>query len=117
MGLVCKNAILLVEYCLMAMGRGVPRDEAVRSGGRSRLRPILMTTFAMVAGMLPIALGIGAGAEVRSPMAVAVVGGLTTSTLLTLVVVPVLFTVIDDLQGWLTGRIRRDVLAAPAQQE
>jgi len=98
MGLVTKNAILLVEYCLAAMQKGMPREEAIFTAGRTRMRPILMTTTAMIAGMLPIAIGLGAGAEARAPMAIAVVGGLFMSTLLTLVVVPVVFTYMDDLQ-------------------
>ena len=73
------------------------RDAAILKAGPTRLRPILMTTFAMIFGMLPIALGTGAGSESRAPMAVAVIGGLTTSTLLTLVVVPVVYTLLDDL--------------------
>ncbi|MBX9691295.1 MAG: efflux RND transporter permease subunit, partial [Cyanobacteria bacterium] len=96
MGLVTKNAILLVEYCLMSMHKGTPRDIAIREATDARMRPILMTTVAMIAGMVPIALGIGAGSEVRAPMAVAVVGGLITSTFLTLIVVPVVFTYVDD---------------------
>jgi len=98
MGLVTKNAILLVEYCLMAMAEGAERTQAILKAGEARMRPILMTTVAMIAGMLPIALGIGAGSETRAPMAIAVVGGLITSTLLTLVVIPVVFTLVDDLQ-------------------
>jgi hydrophobe/amphiphile efflux-1 (HAE1) family protein len=98
MGLVTKNAILLVEYCLVAMANGMKRQEAIFLAGRTRMRPILMTTTAMIAGMLPIAVGLGAGAEARAPMAIAVVGGLFMSTLLTLVVVPVVFTYMDDLQ-------------------
>jgi len=122
MGLVCKNAILLVEYCLMTMGEGYSRREAILKAGEARMRPILMTTVAMIAGMLPIALGWGAGSEARSPMAVAVVGGLVTSTLLTLVIVPVVFTLFDDLQGWLgrtLGRRSRPlaVEAVASQQE
>lgn len=101
MGLVTKNAILLVEYCLMAMQQGKDRMSAIMEAGEARMRPILMTTVAMVAGMLPIAIRIGAGSEARAPMAIAVIGGLITSTLLTLVVVPVVFTMIDDVQGWL----------------
>ncbi len=101
MGLVTKNAILLVEYCLMSMKKGMPRREAIMAAGATRMRPILMTTIAMIAGMLPIALGFGAGSEVRSPMAIAVVGGLVTSTLLTLIIVPVVFTYVDDFQNWL----------------
>jgi len=101
MGLVTKNAILLVEYCLMAMSQGKDRLTAIMEAGEARMRPILMTTVAMVAGMLPIAIRMGAGSEARAPMAIAVIGGLITSTLLTLVVVPVVFTIIDDSQAWL----------------
>ncbi|MBX3074661.1 efflux RND transporter permease subunit [Candidatus Obscuribacterales bacterium] len=101
MGLVTKNAILLVEYCLMAMHAGKDRLTAIMEAGEARMRPILMTTVAMVAGMLPIAIRIGAGSEARAPMAIAVIGGLITSTLLTLVVIPVVFTLIDDAQNWL----------------
>jgi hydrophobe/amphiphile efflux-1 (HAE1) family protein len=97
MGLVTKNAILLVDFALAAMQQGKPQFKAVTEAGVSRLRPILMTSFSTVAGMIPIAMELGAGAEVRSPMAIAVIGGFTTSTLLTLVVVPVLFTYVDNL--------------------
>ncbi len=98
MGLAIKNSILLVDYCLMAEAAGVPRDLAVLESGEARMRPILMTTVAMIAGMFPIALGIGAGSEIRQAMAIAVIGGLITSTLLTLLVVPVVHTYIDDLE-------------------
>ncbi len=101
MGLVTKNAILLVEYCLTARARGMEREEALFTAGRTRMRPILMTTTAMIAGMIPIAVGMGAGAEARAPMAIAVVGGLFMSTLLTLLVVPVVFTYMDDLQQFI----------------
>ncbi|GAB4240465.1 MAG: efflux RND transporter permease subunit [Deltaproteobacteria bacterium] len=100
MGLVTKNAILLVDYAKILQGRGMERTEAVITAGRTRLRPILMTTLAMIFGMLPLALGIGAGAEERAPMARAVVGGLVTSTFLTLLVVPVVYTLLDDFGGW-----------------
>ncbi|MCL5110522.1 MAG: efflux RND transporter permease subunit [Chloroflexi bacterium] len=99
MGLVTKNSILLVDYTNTLRGRGLARDEALLTAGPVRLRPILMTTIAMIFGMVPIALGYGAGAEVRQPMAIAVIGGLTTSTILTLVVVPVAYSLIDDLTG------------------
>ena len=82
----------------MAEAEGTPRDQAVIESGEARMRPILMTTVAMIAGMLPIALGIGAGAEVRQAMAIAVIGGLITSTMLTLLVVPVVHTFIDDVE-------------------
>lgn len=101
MGLVTKNAILLVEYTLMSQHHGGSRMQSIIKAGEARMRPILMTTVAMVAGMLPIAVRIGAGSEARAPMAVAVIGGLITSTLLTLVVVPVVFTYIDDVQDFL----------------
>ncbi|MFZ2948454.1 MAG: efflux RND transporter permease subunit, partial [Desulfuromonadaceae bacterium] len=102
MGLVTKNAILLVDYAKVLRTRdGMERREAVIQAGRTRLRPIIMTTLAMIFGMLPLFLAIGAGGEMRSPMARAVVGGLLTSTLLTLLVVPVMYTLMDDLSGWL----------------
>lgn len=99
MGLVTKNAILLVDYTNTLRERdGVERDAAVLKAGPVRLRPILMTTIAMIFGMLPIALGTGPGSESRAPMATAIIGGLITSTLLTLVVVPVVYTLIDDMR-------------------
>jgi HAE1 family hydrophobic/amphiphilic exporter-1 len=102
MGLVTKNAILLVDYAKVLQKRdGMERREAVILAGRTRLRPIIMTTLAMIFGMMPLFLAIGAGAEMRAPMARAVVGGLLTSTLLTLLVVPVMYTYMDDLGSWL----------------
>ena len=97
MGLVCKNAILLIDFTRQGERAGMPQREAIISACRTRLRPIMMTMFAMVFGMMPLALGIGAGGEFRAPMARAVVGGLVTSTLLTLIVIPVFYTYIDDL--------------------
>ncbi len=98
MGLVTKNAILLVDYVITLRDRdGMERTDAVLKAGPVRLRPILMTTGAMVFGMLPIALGLGAGGTQRAPMAVTVIGGLITSTLLTLILVPVVYTLMDDL--------------------
>jgi hydrophobic/amphiphilic exporter-1 (mainly G- bacteria), HAE1 family len=98
MGLVKKNAILLIDYTNVLRERGVPKMDAILQAGPVRLRPILMTTFAMIMGMMPIAIGIGEGAESRSPMAIAVIGGLITSLLLTLVVVPVTYDLFDTLQ-------------------
>ncbi len=92
MGLVTKNAILLIDFALKGRASGMPLNEAIISAGTIRLRPILMTTFAMIFGMLPVALGKALGAEIRAPMAIAVVGGLITSTILTLVIVPVIFS-------------------------
>ena len=105
MGLVTKNAILLVDYAKVLQQRdGLPRREAVILSGRTRLRPIVMTTLAMIFGMLPLFFGVGAGGEGRAPMARAVVGGLLTSTMLTLLVVPVMYTYMDDLGKWLKNR-------------
>ncbi len=101
MGLVTKNAILLVDFALAGIKEGKPQFHAVVEAGVSRLRPILMTSVSTVAGMTPIALEWGAAGEVRSPMAIAVIGGFTTSTLLTLVVVPVLFTYVNSFNRWL----------------
>jgi len=98
MGLVTKNAILLVDFAKVLQRRGMERTEAVITAGRTRLRPIMMTTLAMIFGMLPLALALGAGAEMRAPMARAVIGGLITSTLLTLLVVPVVYTLLDGLR-------------------
>ncbi len=94
MGLVTKNAILLVDFILAALREGKPLSQAIITAGVSRLRPILMTSISTIAGMIPIAMELGADGAVRSPMAIAVIGGFTTSTLLTLVVVPVFFTYI-----------------------
>jgi HAE1 family hydrophobic/amphiphilic exporter-1 len=104
MGLVTKNAILLVDFTKTLRARGMNRREALITAGRTRLRPILMTTLAMMFGMLPLALALGQGAELRAPMARAVIGGLITSTLLTLLVVPVVYTVLDDTGGWIRRR-------------
>ena len=104
MGLVTKNAILLVDYAKILRSRGVDRTAAVIEAGRTRLRPILMTTLAMIFGMLPLALALGSGGEMRAPMARAVIGGLVTSTLLTLLVVPVTYTVLDDVGSWARRR-------------
>jgi HAE1 family hydrophobic/amphiphilic exporter-1 len=98
MGLVTKNAILLVDFANQARREGLGRNEALVKAGSTRLRPIVMTTLAMIFGMLPLAFAIGAGAEMRAPMARAVIGGLITSTLLTLVVVPVVYTYLDGLR-------------------
>jgi HAE1 family hydrophobic/amphiphilic exporter-1 len=97
MGLVTKNAILVVDFANARRRDGMPRREALMESVRVRLRPILMTTLAMIFGMLPLAFEWGAGAEFRAPMARAVIGGLITSTLLTLVAVPVVYTFLDDL--------------------
>jgi hydrophobe/amphiphile efflux-1 (HAE1) family protein len=97
MGIVTKNAILLVDFAVEGLRSGLDRTAAIIDAGRKRARPIIMTTVAMVAGMLPSALAVGAGGEFRSPMAIAVISGLVTSTLLSLLFVPALFTLMDDL--------------------
>ncbi|MBI3198045.1 MAG: efflux RND transporter permease subunit [Rhodospirillales bacterium] len=107
MGLVTKNAILLVDFFNQARARGTPVNEALLEAGMIRLRPILMTTLAMVFGMMPLALGLGEGASQRAPMAHAVIGGLISSTLLTLVVVPVMLIYIDRIGAWTRQRFSR----------
>lgn len=109
MGIVTKNAIMLVEFALSAMSEGVPKREALLDAVHKRARPIVMTTIAMIAGMIPSAIGTGAGGEFRSPMAIAVIGGLLLSTLLSLLFVPALFSVIHGgqvrLGRWMTRHI------------
>ena len=101
MGLVTKNAILLVDFINHGLAAGQSRRDAVIAAGGVRLRPILMTTMAMIFGMFPLALALGDGAEQRAPMGQAVIGGVMTSSLLTLIVVPVIYTYLDDFTSWL----------------
>ena len=103
-GIVVKNGILLVDYTNALRRRGMERDEAVLTAGPTRLRPILMTSCAAILGMLPIAIGLGEGSETQAPMATAVIGGLLTSTMLTLYVVPIVYTLFDDLGRFITRR-------------
>jgi HAE1 family hydrophobic/amphiphilic exporter-1 len=108
MGIAAKNSILLVEYALVAeKERDMSRFEALLDAARKRARPIVMTSIAMGAGMVPIALGIGADAETRAPMAIAVIGGLISSTALSLVYVPVVYTFMDDIQRFLGRHLGR----------
>jgi HAE1 family hydrophobic/amphiphilic exporter-1 len=110
MGLVTKNAILLVDFAIRAREGGtdeqghpvpgLPRSEALLLAAKVRLRPILMTTLAMIFGMVPLAFALSEGAEMRAPMGQAVIGGVITSSLLTLVVVPVVYCYMDDLAQW-----------------
>lgn len=106
MGIVTKNAIMLVEFAIESIHAGKPREEAMIDAGMKRARPIVMTTIAMAAGMMPSALAVGAGGEFRSPMALAVIGGLIFSTILSLVFVPAMFMVMDDLGAliWRFGK-------------
>ena len=108
MGIVTKNSILLVDYAIMARREGMERFEALVDACHKRARPIVMTTIAMGAGMLPLALGWGADPSFRSPMAITVIGGLITSTMLSLLVVPAVFTYIDDLEHWFKGLMGRN---------
>jgi multidrug efflux pump subunit AcrB len=120
MGLVTKNAILLVDCAMANERQGFSQFRSVLDSGVSRLRPILMTTFSTIAGMLPIALELGADAQTRSPMAITIIGGFLTSTLLTLVVIPVLFTYVEGFQSrllrWVRGNPARPV-SAPRLEE
>jgi HAE1 family hydrophobic/amphiphilic exporter-1 len=115
MGIVAKNSILLVEYAIEARRAGLDRGAALIEAARKRARPIVMTTIAMTAGMAHIAAGVGADAEFRAPMALVVIGGLITSTLLSLVVVPVVYVVMDDIGEWIARRLRRGAVPAPAE--
>jgi hydrophobic/amphiphilic exporter-1 (mainly G- bacteria), HAE1 family len=108
MGLVTKNGILLVDFTNQEREKGKDRVTAILTASRERLRPIIMTTIAMIFGMIPLALAIGAGAEQRAPMARAVIGGLITSTILTLLVVPVMYTLLDDVGHAVAARLRGD---------
>ncbi len=108
MGIVTKNAILLVDFAIEMRHQGMARVEAMVEAGRKRARPIIMTSIAMSAGMLPSALGVGEGGSFRAPMAIAVIGGIIVSTVLSLVVVPSFFLIMDDLSrllGWIFGRL------------
>lgn len=116
MGLVTKNAILLIDFVKQQREAGLDRTEAILQAGPIRLRPILMTTFATVFGMLPLALGWGAGGELRAPMARAVIGGMLSSTLLTLVVVPVVYTLVDDFVGFFRRKKQTPAAAKTATE-
>jgi HAE1 family hydrophobic/amphiphilic exporter-1 len=105
MGIVAKNAILLIDFAKWAREKeGMPLREALIEAGAIRLRPILMTTFALIAGMVPVALGRGEGAQFRAPLGVAIIGGVLTSTMLTLLVIPTFYEVMDETRHWLAGK-------------
>jgi multidrug efflux pump subunit AcrB len=106
-GIVAKNSILLVDFAIEEMRHGVDRETAIIDAGHKRAQPIVMTTVAMVAGMLPIAVGLHGDASFRAPMAISVIGGLTLSTLLTLLIVPAGFTLADDMERWIGPRFSR----------
>jgi hydrophobic/amphiphilic exporter-1 (mainly G- bacteria), HAE1 family len=107
MGLVAKNAILLIDFAKWGRERGLSRREALIQAGRIRLRPILMTTFALIAGMFPVALGLGEGADFRAPLGRAVIGGVITATLLTLLVIPTVYEILDEWKEALLARAAR----------
>ena len=107
MGLVTKNAILLLDFAIRLRQDGMERSAALMEAARVRLRPILMTTLAMVFGMVPLAFALSEGAEQRAPMGQAVIGGVITSSVLTLVVVPVIYCYLDDLAAWAGKAWRR----------
>jgi hydrophobe/amphiphile efflux-1 (HAE1) family protein len=113
MGIVGKNSILLVDFAIEEMRAGKTRLEAILESGHKRARPIVMTTVAMVAGMLPVAIGWGGDSDFRGPMAIAVIGGLITSTALTLVIVPAVFTVLDDIERWIAPKASKLLADAP----
>jgi len=122
MGIVTKNAIMLVDFAIERRAEGMSRSDAIIDAGRKRARPIVMTTIAMVAGMIPSALGLGDGGEFRSPMAIGVIGGLIVSTVLSLVFVPSFYTVMDDASrvvGRLFGRLLtpRNAEAPPSRRK
>ncbi|MEX2662912.1 MAG: efflux RND transporter permease subunit [Vicinamibacterales bacterium] len=104
MGIVAKNAILLIDFAKWSEEAGMERREALIQAGRVRLRPILMTTFALIAGMVPVALGVGEGADFRAPLGIAVIGGVITSTILTLLVIPTVYEILADSRDWMSAR-------------
>ena len=114
MGIVAKNAILLIDFAKWSEEAGMDRRAALIQAGRVRLRPILMTTFALIAGMIPVALGAGEGGDFRAPLGIAVIGGVMTSTFLTLLVIPTVYEIMADSRDWVTSKFSRsDVAVAP----
>jgi len=101
MGMVGKNAVLLVDFANSAIKEGKSINEALIEAGDKRLRPILMTTFAMIFAMLPLAFGTGIGSELKAPMAISIIGGLISSMILTLIVVPIMYKMLYPLDKWL----------------
>ena len=116
MGLAAKNSILLVEFAILAERKGATQHDALMLACRERVRPIVMTTMAMAAGMVPTALVLGDGAAFRAPMAIAVIGGLISSTLLSLVLVPAVYELIEDFELWLMPKLAQLVVHSEPQQ-
>ena len=117
MGIVAKNSILLVDFAIEEMRAGKSRLEAIMESGHKRARPIVMTTVAMVAGMLPVATGLGGDSDFGRRWRSAVIGGLITSTLLTLVIVPAIFTIFDDIERWAGPKAGRLLAEPPGATE
>jgi HAE1 family hydrophobic/amphiphilic exporter-1 len=99
MGLVTKNSILLIDYTNVLRRRGMERTQAILEAGATRLRPILMTSLAMILGMIPVAFGLGASSNFRAAIGFTIIGGLVSSTILTLVIVPVFYIILDNVEG------------------
>lgn len=102
-GIVVNNSIILVDYINTLRKNGVSHQEAVVEGGKARLRPILMTALTTILGLVPLAIGLGSGAEIRSPLALTVIGGLTTSTFMTLIVIPIAYSLTEDIRSRVSG--------------
>jgi HAE1 family hydrophobic/amphiphilic exporter-1 len=115
MGIVAKNAILLIDFAKWSHEKGTPLREALIEAGRIRLRPIMMTTIALIAGMIPVALGRGEGADFRAPLGRAVIGGVITSTLLTLLVIPTVYEILDNFREWLGTKVWRRIFRPHSQ--
>lgn len=107
LGVVAKNSILLVDYTSQLIRDGMSTDEALLKACRTRLRPILMTSFALISGMIPIAIGLNEASAMRTSMGVAIIGGVISSTMLTLVVVPAAFGFINEFKNWLTKSLSK----------
>jgi HAE1 family hydrophobic/amphiphilic exporter-1 len=116
MGIVAKNAILLIDFAKWSEEKGMPRKEAIVEAGRARLRPILMTTFALIAGMVPVALGSGEGADFRAPLGRAIIGGVITSTLLTLLVIPTFYDILSGMRDRTRRLLGRDKKKGHAEE-
>lgn len=116
-GIATKNSILLVDYTKQLVEQGFTRHDAIIKAGRTRLRPILMTTIALIAGMLPIAIGLNEASSQRTSMGIAVIGGLVSSTLLTLVVVPAAYSYIDRFREWIKTRLKRAIRKDPVHSD